>query len=138
MGCNTTSKYIATAELIGNPTSLLRELKVSDEVISHENLSIIAAGLTGNTMLKKLTLDSSQDIDMSSIAKLLCDASSIEQIYNSNHTLETLETPSGGIRSVRPLVPRRRQCAAQRSLLGPMSPGRRGSVDTPQLPPSEP
>ena len=65
---------------------------MSDEVISHENLSIIAAGLTGNTMLKKLTLDSSQEIDMSSIANLLCDASSIDQIYNSNHTLDTLET----------------------------------------------
>eukprot|EP00956_Cyclotella_meneghiniana_P034824 scaffold108454_cov37-Cyclotella_meneghiniana.AAC.1 len=99
VGCNTTSQYAATAALIGNPTSLLRELKVSDEVMSHENLSIIAAGLTGNTMLKKLTLDSSQNIDMSSIANLFWDAlgaaSSIEKIYNSNHTLDTLEMKDG-------------------------------------------
>ena len=53
------------------------------------NLPTLVAGLNGK--LKKLCLHYFYNEDMGLMEKPLCDTTSIEHIYNSNHTLEIME-----------------------------------------------
>lgn len=86
----TTPHFVAIADLLRDHGSILRELVVGFHVYGESRISIIAAGLTGNTILRKLHMRYSSG-DVSLIEKLLCDTTSIGHIYNSNHTLEILE-----------------------------------------------
>ena len=90
--CNTISQYTTVASLLRNPIVNLSVISFHFESMDEEKLSIIAAGLARNTTLKFLVLGfygmSIGDTDTSILAKALCDASSIESIHTSNHTLK--------------------------------------------------
>eukprot|EP00956_Cyclotella_meneghiniana_P041432 scaffold226867_cov36-Cyclotella_meneghiniana.AAC.1 len=90
--CSNTSQFNAVAELLRNPTSILGELILLDTVMAyaayHNNLSTVVAGLAGNVTLKRLSFPPASASVVNLIRKLLCDNTSIENIYNSNHTLE--------------------------------------------------
>ena len=88
--CNSpsVSQCSAVAALLGNTHSMLNKL-VIDKLETEEGLSKIAAGLTGNTTLRELRIHGCKE-KLDSVAKALCDASSIERIRNSNHTLQEI------------------------------------------------
>eukprot|EP00956_Cyclotella_meneghiniana_P032824 scaffold91661_cov75-Cyclotella_meneghiniana.AAC.2 len=86
--CSNTSQFDAVAELLRNPTSILEELIFCHDFDLHNNLSTIVAGLARNVTLKRLSIHPSSAFVVNLITKLLCDNTSIEHIYNSNHTLE--------------------------------------------------
>ena len=79
--------------LLGNPRSNLFELDILSNFCNNaEGLSTIAAGLAGNTTFQILSLLGYGEVDLSPIAKALCNTSSIEGIHVSNHTLQKLST----------------------------------------------
>eukprot|EP00956_Cyclotella_meneghiniana_P043148 scaffold254707_cov116-Cyclotella_meneghiniana.AAC.1 len=84
--CEAASHYAAVAALLQNPRSILSQISFSGKL---EGVSTIAAGLTNNTSLEILC-SCGHDVDLSPIAKALCDASSIESIHASNHTLQVM------------------------------------------------
>ena len=86
--CRIISRFTALGDLLRNPTSILTELIMTDDTNLLDNLPTFLAGLAGNVTLKKLSMAKSSKVARSLIAKLLCDNTSIEHIYNSNHTLE--------------------------------------------------
>eukprot|EP00956_Cyclotella_meneghiniana_P034827 scaffold108454_cov37-Cyclotella_meneghiniana.AAC.4 len=90
--CRSDTQYASIASLLGNDRSVMEELQV-DGTISKEQLSTIAAALVNNSSLKKLKLPDEGYLrnlggDLSPMTKTLCDASSIEAICASNHTLQ--------------------------------------------------
>jgi len=90
--CRSDTQYASIASLLGNDRSVMEELQV-DGTISKEQLSRIAAALVSNASLKKLNLPNEGYLrgfegDLSPMTKSLCDASSIERICASNHTLQ--------------------------------------------------
>ena len=87
--CSTTSQFAIVAALLRNAVSVLNELHLYGS-ITDEGLSTITASLSDNTVLKKLSTNYRRGKGVASIEKLLCDASSIYKIYNSNHTLNTI------------------------------------------------
>eukprot|EP00956_Cyclotella_meneghiniana_P044740 scaffold333558_cov106-Cyclotella_meneghiniana.AAC.2 len=87
--CNTTFQFAAVAALLENAASILNELHLNGN-ITDQGLSLITAGLIGNTTLKKLSMDYRRGRGIDSIEKLLCDSSTIESICNSNHILNTI------------------------------------------------
>ena len=82
------SNCSVVAALLGNIEAVVKKL-VFDRLVSEEGLSLIAAGLTGNTTLKELRIHGCRE-KFDSVAKALCDASSIENIRYSNHTLQEI------------------------------------------------
>ena len=84
------TQYASIASLLENDRSVTTELKIVGTIILEEQLTTIAAGLINNTSLKKLELPSYEG-NCSPITKVLCDASSIEGLRESNHTLAIIE-----------------------------------------------
>ena len=70
----------------------LKELELDDNNITDRGAEIIAASLKHNTTLEHLSLENSNTTDRGNraILKLLIDVSSIDNTYNSNHTLGEL------------------------------------------------
>eukprot|EP00956_Cyclotella_meneghiniana_P019381 scaffold33190_cov37-Cyclotella_meneghiniana.AAC.4 len=95
VNCQSSSQYFAIADLIRNPRSISHTLKISGS-IEEEGYYIIADGLAGNTRLKKLSIPGYES-DAYAIAAALCNPTSIENICNSNHTLEEIEFRYGDI-----------------------------------------
>eukprot|EP00956_Cyclotella_meneghiniana_P040620 scaffold200815_cov53-Cyclotella_meneghiniana.AAC.3 len=87
--CEAASHYATVAALLQNPRSILSQIYLCGELDSIEGVSTIAAGLTNNTSLETLR-SCGHGVDLSPIAKALCDASSIESIHASNHTLQLM------------------------------------------------
>eukprot|EP00956_Cyclotella_meneghiniana_P034823 scaffold108453_cov38-Cyclotella_meneghiniana.AAC.4 len=90
--CRSDAQYASIASLLGNDRSVMEELQI-DGIISKEQLSTIAAALVNNESLKKLKLHDEWNLrnsegDFRPMTKTLCDASSIEGICASNHTLQ--------------------------------------------------
>eukprot|EP00956_Cyclotella_meneghiniana_P005563 scaffold7160_cov52-Cyclotella_meneghiniana.AAC.1 len=85
--CVSLSQYAAVASLMGDSRSILSDLTIHGSM-DRESLSAIAAGLVNNTALKYLYIEYSGE--MSPVAKVLCDTSSIERVIASNHTLESI------------------------------------------------
>eukprot|EP00956_Cyclotella_meneghiniana_P027944 scaffold64050_cov37-Cyclotella_meneghiniana.AAC.9 len=87
--CGSTVSQCATiAALLGKSTSILSEITLTGKM-GDAQISTIAAGLTGNTTLKKMHFSKYQG-GMSPMAEVLCDISSIKGIIESNHTLEEI------------------------------------------------
>jgi hypothetical protein len=88
----TTAGIRSLSTLILSERSTLKELSINYMRIDDDGVSILADALTNNTSLERLVLD----LDGSTIAvrntfsRLLCDTSSINNIYLSNHTLHTI------------------------------------------------
>eukprot|EP00956_Cyclotella_meneghiniana_P010880 scaffold15231_cov66-Cyclotella_meneghiniana.AAC.18 len=102
---NISSRFTALADLLRNPASNLREIIISKDIWpfrdDENKLSTILAGLSGNETLKKLKLWRPIVHANSLIIKLLCDTTSIEHIYNSNHTLEEFSPIKGRMQTLR-------------------------------------
>jgi hypothetical protein len=82
----------ALATLLKDPNSNLQTLNVGMNTINLEGANILANALLNNTKLRDLFLNNNP-IDRSGVDifnKLLCDVSSINSIYSSNHMLEML------------------------------------------------
>ena len=88
MICNAGCGALAT--LLESPNSNLRRLDLSTNHIGILGAHKLADSLTNNTKLKRLYLESNQ-IDQSvlenSFSRVLCDKSSLNATYSSNHTL---------------------------------------------------
>lgn len=94
--CKGASHCNAVAALLRNPANVLKELNMMFPQQSNGDFNIldvqeavrnISQSLVGNTHLKELWLDFPvQDC----FSDKLCDASSIQSISNSNHTLESI------------------------------------------------
>jgi hypothetical protein len=92
--CETNPEITALAAFLQNPRAVLQHLQIeisssSDDFDECLALREIAASLVGNTKLKDLWFIGAEPFD--EFDNLLCDSSSIENICNSNHTLETIE-----------------------------------------------
>jgi Ran GTPase-activating protein (RanGAP) involved in mRNA processing and transport len=76
--------------LLRSECCLLKTLELGDIRINDEVAIALADGLVGNHSLKKLSisLKSITRVGRSAFARLLCDTSSINKTYLSNHTLE--------------------------------------------------
>jgi hypothetical protein len=90
--CCKNSQYTALAALLRNPLSALRSLRTSGVVFpdfEDEDMAVseISESLVGNNKLRELSLDilwqREVDFDM-----LLCNSTTLQNICNSNHTLE--------------------------------------------------
>ena len=90
----------AIATLLGDPNCNLHTLNLEyNDAIAYEGATAIANGLARNSTLRELNLGNNSShghnhIDPSVrdvFSRVLCDTSSINSIYFSNHTLEELE-----------------------------------------------
>jgi hypothetical protein len=100
--CAFISHYSRLSAFLQDPTNSLKTVHVYDfdysdangDVVGHENFRLLSAGLNGNAKLTSLGLNRLGGIAEWSAScndcfcKLLCKTTSIESIYNSNHTLE--------------------------------------------------
>ena len=96
----------AIATLLEDPNSNLHSLNLTRNVIGNEGASTLANGLANNTKLRELYLGVNQ-VDQSGVdifSKLLCDVSSINSIYSSNHTLEKVVFTRQSHRKLEPLL----------------------------------
>lgn len=79
------------ATLLQNPNSNLDELYLNHNIIDNEGAHILANALTSNRKLKTLRLECNDFTEgWSGFSKVLCDTSSINNTFHSNHTLECL------------------------------------------------
>ena len=90
---NTECKSLATS-LLEDPNNNLQTLVLSFNEIGTEGAIAIANGLSNNNKLKKLDFLGNSGIDKSVcspvFSKLLCNKSTINDTYSSNHTLQEL------------------------------------------------
>ena len=89
---NQIGKYGCTALglLLKHPSCKLKEDSLNECGLDNECVTILANSLVGNTCLTMLALKKN-DISLAGwkvFSPILCDTSSIETAYNSNHTLE--------------------------------------------------
>eukprot|EP00985_Skeletonema_marinoi_P033421 scaffold41279_cov146-Skeletonema_marinoi.AAC.1 len=68
----------------------LEELSLYGVRIGDDGAAALADGLASNASLKYLFLSAAAGIGWSSFSRLLCDTSSINNTYSSNHTLEVI------------------------------------------------
>jgi hypothetical protein len=91
--CSYNWQCTAVAALLREELSVMA-WNSGDEDLSNFNqdeaVRNIAASLRDNTHLKDLTLIDMDKTSLNHFDELLCDTSSIESIYNSNHTLEVI------------------------------------------------
>ena len=81
----------AIAELLADPNFKLRSLNLGNNAITAEGAIAIANSLINNNQLQQLYLYGNPiDQIIHVFSNVLCNTSSIEQTYSSNHTLETL------------------------------------------------
>jgi hypothetical protein len=96
LSCENCYQYAALSALLRDSRAVLSELHLYPDKtpgdIMKGGMSVIAANLIGNTRLKKINVRFGIDEDFDSFSKLLCDASSIDSIRTSNHTLEEIVT----------------------------------------------
>jgi len=101
--CETASQYASLASSLENPTSILSEMNFCGEFDNAEGVSIIASGLARNKTLQILSSWAFEG-ELRPIAKALCDASSIEGIHASNHTLQNMFHKRGDTETI-PTLP---------------------------------
>lgn len=80
----------ALAALLEDPNSSLQELDLSKCGIKDDGAIIVANALANNSMLETLHLDSDEDISSEgwdAFFNVLCDTSSVNSTFLSNHTL---------------------------------------------------
>ena len=104
-GCNTSLEHLylysnrignggchALATLLEDPHCSLQFLSLTSNEISNEGATAIADSLVNNTKLKRLYL-AGNPFDPSAVGifcTVLCDTSSVNDTYRSNHTLEEI------------------------------------------------
>jgi len=83
----------AISILLCDPNSRLNYLNLSGNQINNEGATTIINSLASNTKLQELLIGgnpTTNSIMQQSFSRLLCNVSSLNSIYNSNHTLVTL------------------------------------------------
>ena len=76
-----------------NHNSTFKNLKADDTDMNDESLMVLLNALANDTILKTLVAhpnDSISDIGWQALADFLCDKTSLESIYTSNHTLQQI------------------------------------------------
>jgi hypothetical protein len=93
--CCTNSQYTALAALLRNPLLVLRSLRTSGVIypdFEDEDMAVskISESLVGNTKLRELSLDfgTGKDYQREDFDMVLCNSTTLQNICNSNHTLE--------------------------------------------------
>jgi hypothetical protein len=96
LSCEEDYQYSSLASLLKNPSAVLNEVHLYPNLLPgckvQGEMAELAASLAGNTKLKKIYVNYEGAGDFSSFGPILCDASSTENIRNSNHTLEEIAT----------------------------------------------
>lgn len=96
LSCEEDYQYSSLASLLKNPSAVLSEVHLYPNLLPgckvQGEMAELAASLAGNTKLKKIYVNYEGAGDFSSFGPILCDASSTENIRNSNHTLEEIVT----------------------------------------------
>ena len=98
----TSSGWRAISAVLQNPNSELEKLDLSCNVIGNDVLISFANSLAGNNKLKELFLDyfegptSITNAGWEAFCRVLCNKSSIDSTFNSNHTLERITDPVNG------------------------------------------
>ena len=87
--------YRTLAALLGNQNSMLEALDLRGNNIGDDEVSILASALASNPNSKLHTLDTYGNLDITSegwrtFSRLLCNTSSINHTYLSNHALNDL------------------------------------------------
>ena len=93
--------YRSLSALLENPNSCLQELRISHNNVGDEVALMLAAALTNNAKVKVLSLHGNTITarGWSFFSKLLCDASSPNATFLSNHTLQSIHGgASDGVR----------------------------------------
>ena len=75
--------------LLQSQSTTLKDLSLDSIQVDDEGISILADALTNNTKLQRLDFEIAASSNVSPFSKLLCDTSSINNIYLSNHTLQS-------------------------------------------------
>ena len=90
----------AVSTLLEGPDSKLKTLNIANNDVGDEAALVFANALVNNSALKTLNLKSCSISaeGWSPFSKLLCDASSIINTYNSNHTLAYLGDTEGSMK----------------------------------------
>jgi len=97
--------WLAVSALLEAPKSNLQELSLCSNNIDDEGAISFAIALTKNCTLKALDLNSNYSITSKgwvAFSKILCDTSSINSTYFSNHTLASLSGYSDSFRDAFP------------------------------------
>ena len=84
---------LAIATLLEDPNCNLHTLELQGNGIGNEGAIAIANSLVNNTKLKKLRLNNNpidQSMVENAFSKVICNTSSVNDTYNSNHTLKEL------------------------------------------------
>jgi len=92
------------AEVLHNPKTKLVELGLSDCHLNDNSIKILAKSLKKNNKLRHLLIDRNPDITRignSRMSKLLCNKSSINATYNSNHTIKCIASDNQRVRATR-------------------------------------
>ena len=96
---------LALADLLQDPSSTLETLSFEKTFIGDDDLEVLSDALLGNNVLKHLDLIGNEQLEPDEppneftemgwgyLARSLCDTSSINQTYLSNHTLERVYPP---------------------------------------------
>lgn len=82
----------ALATLLEDPNSNLEQLQINRNNIGNEGAILIANSLVKNKKLQRLDLSRNLDVDSvwDQLSYILCNTSSINDTYSSNHTLQML------------------------------------------------
>jgi len=83
------------ATLLADPSCNLHTLRLINERISNEGMIVLVNSLVNNIKLRKINLDRNlvnniNEVEDTTISRLLCNTSNINSIYASNHTFDTL------------------------------------------------
>ena len=89
----TTTGWLVLTTLLQSPISLIKEINIYNNNINDEVLIAFATALADNTKLQTLWLKADGAITLrgwDALSQLLCNKSSIDSIYSSNHTLRNI------------------------------------------------
>ena len=104
----TSEGWQGLSNCLTNPKSALEEVYIRYCTIDEEGIESIIVALDGNTRLKELTITSDHDIDEDNrtwwylLDTILCDKTSINRTFSSNHTLEDIEIASDHVDDLYP------------------------------------
>ena len=83
----------ALGTLLSDPSPALHTLLLCSNLIDNKGAAILANSLANNTRLQKLYLEGNEvDSKVENVfSKLVCDKSSVNSVYSSNHTLKDIQ-----------------------------------------------
>ena len=97
------------ASVLESPNSNLESLRIVDNGVEEESVTVFASALRSNCTLKTFSIRSSGESSLTeegweSFSNLLCDTSSINATFLSNHTLQSLSSGPKNENLLRPLL----------------------------------